>query len=79
MELSRMERRQHSINLIRQRIITGRPALQRDLEDVVHDPTLQYSIGKSQKSYIHLPTFLRQNTDNPAVKACDSVWCLFAS
>ena len=37
-------------------------------EDVTHDPGIQYNIGKSQKSSVHIPTFLQKNEGDPAIK-----------
>jgi len=37
-------------------------------EDVVHDPGVQYNIGRSQKCLVHIPTFLQKNKGDPAIK-----------
>ena len=39
-----------------------------ELEDVTHDPGVQYNIGKSQKCPVHVPTFLQKNEGDPAIK-----------
>lgn len=38
------------------------------LDDLVNNPQVQYNIGESQKCPVHVPTFLQQNEDDPAIK-----------
>jgi len=44
------------------------PSHRMESKDTVSDPGAQYNIGKSEKSSIHIPTFLQQNDGDPAIK-----------
>ena len=35
---------------------------------ITNDPRAQYSMGTSEKSSVHIPTFLQRNQGDPAVK-----------
>jgi hypothetical protein len=50
-----------------------RPPRQTDQEDVINDPQVQYNMGKTENSPVHVPTFLRKNDGDPAVKASSLV------
>jgi hypothetical protein len=56
--------------MIRERLDRQRlsPSSEIEPEDVTHDPGVQYNIGKSQKCPVHIPTFLRKNEGDPAIK-----------
>ena len=56
--------------MIRERLNRPRLGLPSGIEpeDVAHDPGAQYSMGKSQKCPVHIPTFLQKNEGDPAVK-----------
>jgi hypothetical protein len=56
--------------MIRERLDCQRlsPSSEIEPEDVAHDPGVQYNIGKSQKCSVHIPTFLRKNEGDPAIK-----------
>ena len=41
-------------------------------EELVSNPAVQYNVGKSQKLYVHIPTFLQNNEGDPAIKASSS-------
>lgn len=41
---------------------------QTDPEAITDDPSLQYNMGKSEKFAVHIPTFLRRNEGDPAIK-----------
>jgi hypothetical protein len=66
LQLSKIERRQHWIRSIREKMSHApRP----DPEDIVNNSQVQYNIGRTQKLPVHVPTFLRQNAGDPATKA----------
>ena len=65
-QLSRIERRQRRISMIRENL--DNPCSQTDQEDAIIDPRVQYNIGKSQKFPVHIPTFLQRNEGDPAIK-----------
>jgi hypothetical protein len=69
-ELSKIERREHRIRMIREKM--RRFVLQADQEEIVNDPRARYNMGKTQKSPVHLPTFLQKNDGDPAVKVSGS-------
>ena len=69
-QLSKIERRQRHIGMVRARLDRqqhGSPS-EIESEDIAHDPGVQYNMGKSQKCTIHLPTFLQKNAGDPAIK-----------
>jgi hypothetical protein len=35
---------------------------------ITDDPRVQYNMGKSEKSSLHIPTFLQQNEGDPGIK-----------
>jgi hypothetical protein len=37
-------------------------------EEATNDSGVQYNMGKSQKSPVHIPTFLQRNEGDPAIK-----------
>ena len=46
-----------------------RSVLQADQEEeIVNDLRVQYNMGKTQNSPVHIPTFLQKNDGDPAVK-----------
>jgi hypothetical protein len=45
-----------------------RSSPQTDTEEIVNDPLMQYNMGKTQNSPVHVPTFLQKNNGDPAVK-----------
>jgi hypothetical protein len=71
LQISRVERRERHISMIRERLNRPRLSLPTTMEpeDVAHDPGVQYNIGKSQKCPVHIPTFLKKNEGDPAIKA----------
>jgi len=69
-QLSRIERRQHHIRIIREK----RSPSQIKLEDLTNDPGVRYNIGKLQKFPVHIPTFLQQNVGDPAIKVSSFIF-----
>lgn len=41
---------------------------QMDSETITDDLGVQYNMGKSEKFAVHIPTFLRRNEGDPAIK-----------
>jgi len=74
LQLSKIERRQRNIRAIREKLHRTSQT-KPDLEDVANDPRVQYNIGKTQNTPIHVPTFLQKNDGDPATKV--SVFVLF--
>jgi hypothetical protein len=37
-------------------------------EEATNDSGVQYNMGKSQKSPVHIPTFLQRNEGDPTIK-----------
>jgi hypothetical protein len=68
-QLAKIERRQRRIRTIREKLQRSRPQV--ETEDVANDPRVQYSMGKSQKWPVHVPTFLKKNDGDPAIKVCN--------
>lgn len=73
-ELSKIERRERRIRLIREKM--RRSVAPTDLEEIINDPRAQYNMGKTQNSPVHIPTFLQKNDGDPAVKVSGS-WFSF--
>jgi hypothetical protein len=69
--MSRIERRQRLIRVIRERLRA--PVNKTNVEAVVNDPGVQYNIGKTQNTPVHVPTFLQKNDGDPAVKASNLI------
>ena len=69
-QLSKIERRQHKIQEIHQKMNPKQAhKLWTELnDDEAGNPCLQYNIGKNQNSPVHLPTFLWKNEVDPALK-----------
>lgn len=65
-ELSKIERRERCIRRIREKMLRAGP--QTDTEEIGNDPLMQYNMGKTQNSPVHVPTFLQKNDGDPAVK-----------
>jgi hypothetical protein len=65
--LSKIERRQRHIRTIREKI--HHPPRQGGQKDVINNPQAQYNMGKTENSPVHVPTFLRKNDGDPAIKA----------
>jgi hypothetical protein len=67
-QIAKIETRERRIRMIRDKLRhpSARPPAEPD--DIINDPQVQYNMGKSQKSPVHIPTFLRKNADDPAVK-----------
>jgi hypothetical protein len=62
-QLSRIERRQRRIDMIRERLHRSPVS-----DPLINDPRMQYNIGQSQKCSVHIPTFLEKNKGDPAIK-----------
>jgi|ERR1700722_4323587 len=69
-QLSRIEQRERRIHTIRNNMRRSHPRPRSDTEDVASNPHVQYNIGQTQNSPIHVPTFLQKNEGDPAVKVC---------
>ena len=65
-QLSKIERRQHRVRMIRETLNGPFPQVEPD--DPPNDPRSQYSMGTSQNFPVHIPTFLQKNEGDPAVK-----------
>jgi hypothetical protein len=72
--LSKIERRQRHIRAICKNLhhLPGSET-NFDLENVANDPQLQYNIGKTKNTPVHVPTFLQNNDGDPAIKASNLV------
>lgn len=67
LQLSRIERRQYLTRTIREK--TQPLVAQMDGEvNIPNDPKMRYNMGKAQNSPVHLPTFLKKNSGDPAIK-----------
>ena len=66
LQLSKIERRQRHIRAIRENLyhLPGSET-NLDLENVANDPQLQYNIGKTENTPVHVPTFLQNNDGDP--------------
>jgi hypothetical protein len=67
-QLSRIERQQRRISMIREKLHGSGSSSCIESEDLTSDPGVQYNMGKSQKSPVHIPTFLQKNDGDPAIK-----------
>jgi hypothetical protein len=67
-QLSRIERQQHHISMIREKLHTSGSSSRIESEDLTCDPGVQYNMGKSQKFPVHIPTFLQKNEGDPAIR-----------
>jgi hypothetical protein len=47
---------------------------QTDPDDAIHNPQVQYNMGKTQNSPVHLPTFLQKNDGDPAITVSSFVF-----
>ena len=65
-QLAGIERRQRRISMIRENL--DRHPSQIEPDAITNDPRAQYSMGTSEKSSVHIPTFLQRNQGDPAVK-----------
>ena len=65
-QLSGIERRQRRISMIRENL--GHRPSQIKPDIITDDPGVQYNMGKSEKSSLHISTFLQQNEGDPAIK-----------
>ena len=66
-ELSKIERRERRIRMIREKM--HHSAFQTDQkEEIGNDLRAQYNMGKTQNSPVHVPTFLQKNDGDPAVR-----------
>jgi hypothetical protein len=54
--------------MIRENLDPSRMPSQMDPEAVTDDLGVQYNMGKSEKFAVHIPTFLRRNEGDPAIK-----------
>lgn len=63
-QMAKIEQRERRLSGIRERSGRSPP------EKIVNDPQVQYNIGKTQNSPVHLPTFLQRNDRDPAIKVC---------
>jgi hypothetical protein len=74
LQLSKIERRQRHIRAIRENLrrLPGSET-NLDLESVADDLQLQYNIGKTENTPVHVPTFLQNNDGDPAIKASNLV------
>jgi hypothetical protein len=43
---------------------------------ITNDPGVQYNMGKSEKSNVHIPMFLQWNQGDPAVKVSNLLFLL---
>jgi hypothetical protein len=66
-QLSKIEQRQRAISQISESLNASPPRI--EPEDVAVNPGIHYTIGKSQKSPVHIPTFLQRHKGDPAVMA----------
>ena len=68
-QISKVERRERCISMIRERLRHPQLSLSSEIElqDVTHDPGVQYNIGRSQKCPVHIPTFLQKNKGDPTI------------
>lgn len=60
-QIAILERRNYFFTINQQKLN------QDDVSGKIDDP---YVISHAQNSYIHLPTWLKQNKDDPAIKVC---------
>jgi hypothetical protein len=65
-QLSKIDRRQHRVRMIRETLNGPFPQVEHD--DLANDPRSQYNMGTSQNFPVHIPTFLQKNDGDPAVK-----------
>ena len=65
-QLAATERRQRRISMIRENLDRRPSQIEPDV--ITNDPGVQYNMGTSEKSSIHIPTFLQRNQGDPAVK-----------
>jgi hypothetical protein len=66
MQLSRIERRERRIHMIREKLDSVHHTER--LEGLVDDCQVQYNVGKTQNSPVHVPSFIQRNHDDPAIK-----------
>lgn len=57
--------------MIRERVHPSRSHARTEPDDVVSEPGAQYNMGKTEKSPVHIPTFLEKNDGDPAIKVCN--------
>lgn len=67
-QISKIELRQRRIRMIREKMHRPNLHSQNEPDDLINDPRAQYNMGKTQKSPVHVPTFLRKNDGDPAIK-----------
>jgi hypothetical protein len=65
-QLAGIKRRQHRISMIHENLDQHPSQIEPDA--ITNDPRVQYSMGTSEKSSVHIPTFLQRNQSDPMVK-----------
>jgi hypothetical protein len=65
-QLTQIERRQARLRRIRTRCKESRRSTG---EEIATSPDVHHVIGQSQNHPVHIPTFLQDNADDPAIKA----------
>lgn len=68
MQMTRIERREARLRRIRAKLFEGKK--HGNEAPVPQGPEAHHHIGKSQNSYEHIGTFLRNNLGDPAIKVC---------
>ena len=65
-QLAGTERRERRISMIRENLDRRPSQIEPDV--ITNDPRVRYNMGTSEKSSVHIPTFLQRNQGDPAVK-----------
>jgi hypothetical protein len=73
-QLAGTERWQRHISMIHENLDRRPSQIQPDV--ITNDPGVQYNMGKSEKSNVHIPTFLQRNQGDPAVKVNNLLFLL---
>ena len=73
-QLAGTERWQRRISMIHENL-DHHPS-QTEPDVITNDPGVQYNMGTSEKSSVHIPTFLQQNQGDPAVKVSNLIFLL---
>lgn len=67
-QIAKIETRERRIRMIREKLRRPSTRPPAEPDEISIDPRAQYNMGKSQKLPVHIPTFLRKNAGDPAVK-----------